>query len=98
MNLQKGPEAPQVVRLSRPPPAAKWLTFRPALTAGPGHAKGAATKIKDEAAICLRRNLYQEHTEAVVAKHLKRGVLTQLGGMGKIGEDTGRFMHSPKET
>lgn len=63
-----------------------------------GRAKVNGRNDDNEAVIRHRLDLYHEQTEAVVAKYITRGILTQVDGTGKIDEVTDRIMHSIKET
>lgn len=62
-----------------------------------GRAKVTGRNDDNEAVIRHRLDLYHAQTEAVVAKYVKRGILTQVDGTGEIGEVTVRVMQSLKE-
>jgi len=57
-----------------------------------GRAKDTGRSDDNEAVIRHRLDLYHEQTEAVVAKYAERGILTQVDGIGGIGEVTDRVM------
>ncbi|WP_235564266.1 nucleoside monophosphate kinase, partial [Arthrobacter sp. Soil762] len=57
-----------------------------------GRAKETGRSDDNEAVIRHRLDLYHEQTEAVVAKYAERGILTQVDGIGGVGEVTDRVM------
>jgi adenylate kinase len=57
-----------------------------------GRAKETGRSDDTEAVIRHRMDLYHGQTEAVVAKYVERGILTQVDGLGGIDEVTDRVM------
>jgi adenylate kinase len=57
-----------------------------------GRAKETGRSDDTEAVIRHRLDLYHGQTEAVVAKYVERGILTQVDGIGGIDEVTDRVM------
>ncbi|TLM86282.1 adenylate kinase [Pseudarthrobacter sp. NamE2] len=59
-----------------------------------GRAKETGRSDDNEAVIRHRLDLYNEQTEAVVARYARRGILTQVHGSGGIDDVTQRVLYS----
>ena len=62
-----------------------------------GRAKETGRSDDNESVIRHRLELYHQQTEAVVARYARRGILTQVDGIGGIDEVTDRVLGSISE-